>query len=132
MDNSEKNKQFEKTGRIGYRPYWVLNLSIGIRAIHQLGAAIFLASYLLEDIAQVPPLYLWLAMSSGIALTFTEWMRHRQLFRELSGVGLLVKLALLGAAYHGFILPVAGVVTAFLVASITSHAPKYFRHRLIF
>jgi len=37
-----------KMGRIGYRPYWALNLSILIRAAHQVGAAVFLAAYLLD------------------------------------------------------------------------------------
>ncbi len=44
----------------------------------------------------------------------------------------LVKILLLGAAWHGF-LPLQGtVLLAFLVASIGAHAPKKVRHRLLF
>lgn len=121
-----------KMGRIGNRPYWVLNLSILIRAIHQIGAAIFLATFLLDDIAEPPLFYLVLVFSSGVALFFTEWMRHRQICRELSGMTTLIKLLLLGAAYHGFISAPATVLLAFLLASMSAHAPKLVRHKLLF
>ncbi|WP_457578072.1 hypothetical protein [Desulfomarina sp.] len=130
----DKQDRSNKTGlgKTGYRPFWVLNLSIGIRAAHQVGAAIFLADYLLNGEWTPPPFYLGLVILSGAALVFTEAMRHRQLYREVSGVCTLIKLLLLGAAFHG-ILPAKGaVLAAFVLASISSHAPKMFRHRLLF
>lgn len=118
-------------GRIGARPYWVLSLSIVIRALHQLGAAVFLASFLFTKSVSLPPVYLYLVFVTGFALIFTEWLRHRQLFREVSGLATAVKLILLGAAYHHF-LPMTGtVVVTFFLASIFSHAPKNIRHRLM-
>lgn len=121
-----------RLGRIGYRPFWVLKLSILLRAIHQIGAAVFLASFLLDEIVAPPPLYLSLAMVSGVALLFAEWMRHREIYRELSGLSTFVKLILLGLAYHGIFPQTPTIIIAFFLASIASHAPKLYRHRLLF
>ena len=121
-----------RLGRIGYRPFWVLNLSILLRAIHQIGAAVFLASFLLDEIVAPPPQYLFLAMISGVALLFAEWMRHREIYRELSGLSTIVKLILLGLAYHHIFPQTPTIIIAFLLASIASHAPKLYRHRLLF
>lgn len=119
-------------GRIGERPYWVLSLSIIIRALHQIGAAVFLTIFLLGENLSLPPFYLYLAFVTGFFLIFTEWLRHRQVFREVSGIATMAKLLLLGAAYHQF-LPTSGtVVFIFLLASICSHAPKKIRHKLIY
>lgn len=119
-------------GRIGQRPYWVLSLSIAIRAIHLVGAAVFLSSFLLLDGARPSNFYMWLVLASGAALLFTEWMRHRQICRELSGASTLLKLILLGAAYHGFLPATESVLVVFVLAALASHAPKLVRHRLLF
>jgi uncharacterized membrane protein YhaH (DUF805 family) len=121
-----------KMGRIGMRPYWVLNLSVLIRAVHQVGAAVFLATYLVDGIGHPPSLYLVLVFVSGVALLFTEWMRHRQLYRELCGVTTACKLLLLGAAFHGFLSAPIAVLLAFVLASVGAHVPKLVRHRLLF
>ncbi len=121
-----------KLGRIGYRPYWVLIFSILIRAVHQVGAAIYLAVYLLDEIVHPPSFYLVIVLTSGVILFFAEWMRHRQICREFSGVSTIIKLLLLGAAYHGFLSASGTVLSAFLLASIGAHAPKVIRHRLLF
>ncbi|MCF6179512.1 MAG: hypothetical protein L3J63_09025, partial [Geopsychrobacter sp.] len=60
-------------GRIGSRPYWMLNLSLPIRAIHQVGAAVFLATYLLGILPEPPQLYVTIALVSGGLLMFSEW-----------------------------------------------------------
>ena len=122
----------QRLGKIGPRPLWVLKLSILIRAIHQIGAAVFLTAYLLNDIPEVPQAYLLLALMTGVALLFTEWLRHREIYRELSGLGTFIKLLLLGIAFHGFLPQTAAVVAAFVLASICSHAPKQYRHRVLF
>ena len=122
----------QRLGKIGPRPLWVLKLSILIRAVHQVGAAVFLVAYLLDDIPAVPQAYFLLALITGVALLFTEWLRHREIYRELSGLSTFVKLLLLGIAFHGFLPQTATVVCAFLLASICSHAPKQFRHRVLF
>lgn len=122
----------ERLGRIGPRPFWVFKLSILIRAVHQVGAAVFLTSYLLSDSPAVPLLYLLLATLSGVALFFTEWLRHRQIYREISGVSTLTKLLLVGLAFHGLLPGTPAVLAGFLLASISSHAPKQYRHRLLF
>ncbi len=128
---SEKCQE-KQMGRIGNRPYWILILSILIRAIHQVGAAIFLAAFLLDEIARPPSFYLAIVFSSGVALYFAEWMRHRQIYRELSGVSTIIKLLLLGVAYHGFVSSPIVVLLAFILASVGAHAPKLLRHRLLF
>lgn len=119
-------------GRLGDRPFWVLSISVLIRAVHQVGAAVYLTSFLVEEMSGPPLVYLVVAVVSGVALLFTEGLRHRQIYRELSGVSTLIKILLLGFAYHGY-LPAAGaVLTAFMLASICSHVPKSIRHRLLY
>lgn len=120
-----------KMGRIGNRPYWVLSVSILIRAVHLVGAAVFLTAFLL-DRARPPSLYVWMAAASGVILLVTEWIRHRQILRELAGVSTLVKLLLLGAAFHGFFPTRETVLLVFVLAAVASHAPKLVRHRLLF
>lgn len=120
-----------RQGRIGNRPYWVLLLSILVRAIHQLGAAVFLVICLFGDLVSVPKMYLWLAMVSGVLLVFTEWMRHRQLYREVAGLATIGKCLLLGAVIHGYLPAGPTVLVAFLLASLGAHAPKEIRHRLL-
>jgi|PlaIllAssembly_1097288.scaffolds.fasta_scaffold154673_2 amino acid transporter len=119
-------------GRIGYRPYWVFSLSILIRALHQVGAAVFLAAYLLDAIPAPPSEYVTIAVLTGVLLFASEWLRHRQIHREFSGVITLVKLLFLGAAYHGFLPMQGAVLLAFILASVGAHAPKQLRHRLLF
>lgn len=118
-------------GRIAHRPMWVLYLAILIRATHQVGAAVFLAAYLLGVLPGPPLVYVFAAVLSGGLLLVCEWMRHRQIFRELAGVITLSKVLLLGAAFHGFLPPQATVLVAFLIASIGAHVPKRVRHRLL-
>ncbi|MDJ0621671.1 MAG: hypothetical protein QNJ17_01830 [Desulfocapsaceae bacterium] len=122
----------ERLGKIGPRPYWVFRLSILIRAVHQVGAAVFLTSYLLGEIPAVPMPYISLVMLSGVVLLFTEWLRHRQIYREISGLSTAIKLLLIGLAFHGFLPETPLVLAGFLLASISSHAPKQYRHRLLF
>jgi hypothetical protein len=121
-----------KMGRIGDRPYWALNLSILIRAAHQVGAAVFLAAYLLDAIPGPPTVYVVIALLSGSLLLIIEWMRHRQIFRELAGMITLAKILVLGAAYHGFLPLQETVLLAFIISSVGAHAPKKVRHRLLF
>jgi len=125
-------KENATMGRIGYRPFWVLSISIVIRAVHQVGAAVYLSSFLLDEIAGPPAVYLLIVSLSGVALLITEWMRHRQIYREVSGLSTLIKLILLGAAYHHYMPEVATILTAFMVSSIGAHVPKSIRHRLLF
>lgn len=122
----------KKMGRIGNRPYWVLNLSVCIRAAHQVGAALFLASYLLPSVVSLPALYLVMVSTSGVGLVFTEWLRHRQLGREVSGLVTLIKLVFLGAAFHGFLPASITVLVVFILASLAAHAPKQLRHKLLY
>jgi hypothetical protein len=126
----EKTTDRARLGRTVERPSWIVLFSIGVRAVHQVGAAVFLASFLLGQVA-LPPVYLVIAAVSGVLLLITEGMRHRQLLREVSGISTLVKLMILGMAYHGWVPATTAVFIAFVFASIFSHAPKHIRHRLL-
>lgn len=130
----EDNGDAKRTelGRVGERPFWILSLSILIRAIHQVGAAVFLTSYLVDDMGDPAPVYLLLTIVSGLLLFFTEGMRHRQLYREVSGLSTFIKLILIGGAYHGFFPETITILAAFIIACIGAHAPKIIRHRLLF
>jgi hypothetical protein len=128
----ERHPEEVRLGRKGNRPYWVLIFSILVRALHQVGAAVFLGSVLLENTLEIPKLYLILVSVSGIILTVTEGIRHRQLLREVSGVSTFVKLVLIGLVYHAMVPAVPVILFSFLIASFFSHAPKNIRHRLLF
>lgn len=129
-DNGFYNKP--QMGRIGDRPYWILNFSILIRAVHQIGAAVFLTAYLFDAIPGPPKLYVGIVFVSGGLLLAAEWLRHRQIFREVAGMITVVKLLLLGAAYHGILPPTETILLLFFFASLGAHAPKKVRHRLLF
>ncbi len=130
-EKRSRREQSANTGRIGDRPFWILNFSILIRAAHQVGAAVFLAAFLLDAIPEPPMFYVLIALISGGLLLACEWMRHRQIFREVAGMITLVKILLLGAAYHGYLPLTETILLAFIIASVGAHAPKKFRHRLL-
>ncbi len=132
MGERREDKHGVAMGRIGNRPFWVLNVSIVIRALHQIGAALFLATFLLGKGIELPKVYSYLVYVTGFALVFTEWLRHREIYREFSGIATLVKILLLGAAYHHYLPMTATVVVVFFLASVCSHAPKKVRHRLLY
>lgn len=128
----EEKKTPPATGTVAPRPYWVVLASVLIRALHQIGAAVYLSSYLLDNIVGPPAFYLWLSIISGLALLFTEGLRHRSLYREVAGLGTFVKVMLLGLAYHGFLPETATVTAAFVFAAVAAHLPKNIRHRLLY
>ncbi|MBT8354561.1 MAG: hypothetical protein KJO60_08565 [Desulfofustis sp.] len=130
--SSEKADAELKLGPVGPRPYWVVLVSVVIRAIHQIGGAVYLSSFLLDEIVGPPAFYLWLAVISGVALVGTETMRHRQLYREVAGLATIFKVVLLGIAFHGYLPETATVVVAFFAAALAAHLPKNIRHRLVF
>lgn len=128
-NNNSKIKNI-RIGRTTDRPYWIMMLSIIVRAAHQIGAAVCLGAFLLG--ADLPWPYLVLAGTSGCLLMLTEALRHRQLLREAAGVVTLVKTGIIGMALHGWIPLVPAVLFAFALASFYSHAPKTIRHRIWF
>lgn len=119
-------------GRLGERPYWMYICSIFIRAIHQVGAAVFLTAFLYKGSFTLPKVYLIIATVSGLLLLGAEAMKHRQLLRELLGVSTMLKLAILGMVFHGWIPATIPVLFAYVLSSVCSHAPKSVRHRLLF
>lgn len=126
----KKNK--DKQGLVKRRPTWLLVAGIILRAAHQVGAAVYLASHILPNSIGVPEFYLLLTLISGFLLLITEGARHREMYRELTGVSTALKLILFGAAFHGFLPATATVLAAFVVASLSAHAPKNVRHRLLY
>ena len=134
MDDPTNSKEPDgaRMGKKGDRPYWVLILSILVRAAHQIGAAVFLSSFLFKDSITLPGFFLVLVLVSGGILLITESIRHRQFFRELIGVSTIVKLIFIGMAFHGGMAVKLLVLSSFALASICSHLPKNVRHRLIF
>ena len=121
-----------KIGLIADRPYWFVHVSLVSRAIHQLGAAVFLATYILNpENVKAWQISLIVAAVSGFLLLGSEAIRHRQFLREVFGLSTIFKLILVGFAHHGWLPAIPSVSAAFLLASLISHAPKAVRHRLI-
>lgn len=121
-----------KMGRIGNRPFWVLSVSIIVRAIHLMGAAVVLTTFVQGGMIRPPAFYTGIAFGSGMILLFTEWLRHRQIYRELAGMATFVKVLLLGAVYHGVLPMRETVLLVFFLAAVAAHVPKLVRHRLLF
>ncbi|WP_228723261.1 hypothetical protein [Desulfosediminicola flagellatus] len=119
-------------GRTMHRPVWVLWLSIFTRALHQVGAALFLCLYLFADRFTLPDFSIYMAGITGVVLFFAEAMRHREVYREISGMVTLAKCVLLGAGFHGLLPAAPAILAVFIIASIGSHAPKNIRHRRIY
>lgn len=125
-------KEDGRLGKSQQRPYSLFLVSVFIRALHQVGAAVYLSSFLLVGITGPPAFYLGLAVVTGLLLMVTEGLRHVQIYREFAGVGTFVKLVLLGIAYHGLLPQTPTVVAAFIVAAVAAHLPKNIRHRLLY
>ena len=121
-----------RLGRTVDRPYWIWMTSIVIRALHQVGAAVFLAVFLLPGHPDLPRGYLVLAAATGVLLMTMEMLRHRQLLREPAGLTTLVKLVLIGMAVHGWLPAVPAILAAFVLAAFFAHAPKHIRHLRLF
>ncbi len=121
-----------RLGPVVPRPYWLVLVSVAIRALHQVGSAVYLSSFLLDDILGPPPFYLWLAIGSGLALMATEALRHRALYREVAGLATILKVVLLGIVFHGYLPGTSTVLVVFIFAAIAAHLPKNLRHRLLF
>ncbi|MDT8379266.1 MAG: hypothetical protein RQ739_10280 [Desulfotignum sp.] len=134
MNDKELTRRPSDTrlGRTADRPYWIWMTSIFIRALHQVGAAVFLAVFLLPGQPDLPRMYLVLAAVTGVLLMTTEMLRHRQLLREPAGLTTLVKLALMGMAIHGWLPAVPTILAAFVLAAFFAHAPKHIRHLRLF
>ena len=131
MSSEEANSDLHM-GPVSPRPYWVVLVSVVIRAMHQVGSAVYLSSFLLDNIIGPPAFYLWLAVITGLALVGTESIRHRALYREIAGLATMLKVVLLGIAFHGYLPETATVVAAFVLAALAAHLPKNIRHRLVF
>lgn len=132
MNTLRDNDKKADLGRVVRRPIWMLWLGYALRATHQVGAAVFLCSYLLPDLTNIPTFYLWLTLVTGGLLFFTEFYRHREMYREISGIVTFCKLLLFGAAFHNILPAVETVILAFLLASVGAHLPKNIRHKLLF
>jgi len=126
------NSRDSRQGRTANRPYWIWMVSIFIRAAHQVGAGVFLAVFLLPGRTAPPMVYLILVCVTGMLLMATELLRHRQLLREPAGLTTLVKLTIMGMAFHGWLPGSPAILTAFVLAAIFAHAPKHIRHRRLF
>lgn len=133
MDDPAKIKAPDdlKLGRKADRPYWVMILSVLVRSVHQIGAGVFISSFLFGVPKPLPGFYTALASVTGVILLITECIRHRQYFRELIGISTIIKLVLIGMIIHAGIAVKLLAIVAFVIASVSSHLPKNIRHRLI-
>lgn len=132
MEAKGEERPGNNMGRIGARPMWVLGLSIFTRAMHLVGAGIVLTFFLLFEGTKAPVASTLFTVGSGLLLLFTEWLRHRQIWRELAGVATFGKMILLGAIFHGLLPGRETMLFVFVLASVAAHAPKLVRHRLLF
>lgn len=103
-------------------------LKISLRTLHLLGTAGAGGGYLYGAPADAWLPWLWLTVTSGAALVGIEIWSDPGWLIQVSGLAILAKLALLGAAAH---LPaLAGWLLAavIIISGVISHAPARVRH----
>ncbi len=119
----------DQLGRVWHRPMWLYWLSLWTRAAHQLGVALLLG-FLFFVPEEPSSVLVWAAMGSGLVLVMLEAVRHREMYREFSGVVTIGKTLLLGAAMHQLLPRLPVFLLVFIVAALVAHAPKRLRHRV--
>jgi len=127
-----KEENSLQTGRIAYRSEQLRYLSILVRSFHQIAVALYLGAVVFASQSPVLQHVLIAVVSTGLLLLSLEGVRHRQFYRETFGLMTFFKTGLVGLAYHKFIPELPMLLVVFLLASLVSHAPKKFRHRLLF
>lgn len=127
---SKTTKYSVRLGRVGNRPLPRLWLSIVIRALQQLSAGFYLGTVFLQGGNNRQMLFC--TVISGGFLLVAESLRHRQMYREVTGLMTCIKCVLLGWVAHGLMYSQWLLVAVFFFAAIVGHAPKNIRHRIFF
>jgi hypothetical protein len=106
--------------------------SVFVRAAHLLAASAVAGAFLLA-VEDARLLGWWIAAAaSGLLLLVFEFLRHRELYREIAGWSTILKLLLIGLIPA---VPAAAVwlmSAAFVVAVLGAHLPRGIRHRKLF
>jgi hypothetical protein len=106
---------------------WLIN---GLRALHMVGVVGIGASLVARLPASAWDGYVLLLAASGIAILLLDWWSNPAYLRQVNGISVVAKLALLG----WFLLrpehrePIFWTILLFSV--LVSHAPGKLRHRL--
>lgn len=129
--SDKKGDDRVRLGRTGNRPIWGLWLSICVRCVHQLGVAALIGYLFFRDGGDAAGMLLWLTTGSGLLLCITEGARHREMYREISGVVTIGKCVLLGLGVHQILPQLPVILLVFVAASLAAHAPRQVRHRLV-
>lgn len=114
-----------RSARVFRGQRWV---KIGLRTLHLLGTAGAGGGYLYGAPAEAWLPWLWLTVTSGAALAAIEVWSDPSWVIQVSGLAIVAKLVLLGAAAH---LPaLAGWLLAavIVISGVVSHAPARVRH----
>jgi hypothetical protein len=119
-------------GRVGDRPYWIRSGSVFVRAAHLLAASAVAGVYLLGVRDADAGAWWIVAGVSGVLLLAAEFLRHRELHRELGGWSTILKLILIAGIPAAPALAPWLMSAAFVVAVLGAHAPKRWRHRRLF
>lgn len=104
-------------------------LNVALRSVHLLGVVLFGAALLG---AGSIPLGAGVTLVSGLAMFAIDTWANPAHLREVSGFGLLVKLALIGLAAAVPDLALTVFWTLVVLTSVLAHAPGSFRHRRLF
>ncbi|HLO63000.1 MAG TPA: hypothetical protein VK165_08545 [Azonexus sp.] len=104
-------------------------LNVALRSVHLLGVVLFGAALLG---AGSIPLGAGITLVSGLAMFAIDTWANPAHLREVSGCGLLVKLALIGLAAAAPGLALTVFWTLVVLTSVLAHAPASFRHRRLF
>lgn len=103
-------------------------LNIGLRTLHLVGVAGLGGAYLYAAQRSSWEPYLWLTLSSGVALVAVSLYANAIWLLQLRGMVILSKLLLLGLMLHwpGFSMELGVLVIA--LSSVISHAPGNLRY----
>ena len=103
-----------------------------VRAVHILAGGVYVGGHVFAQPPAALEAWFLAAVASGLLLLAADIHASCAVLVELRGLMVLAKLALLFcvALCPGYAVPLLFMVV--LVGAISSHAPREFRHRLVF
>jgi hypothetical protein len=103
-----------------------------LRALHILTAGTLVGGHIFAQPDQVLMPWLVAATATGVLLLLSDLHASLAIVFEMRGLAMFIKLFLLGLIAFWPDAAVPLLVTVVLIGAISSHLPKYYRHKLLF
>ena len=103
-------------------------LKIGLRTLHIVAFSALVGGVLLDGNTTRLGTWLQFSMLTGAAMVAVELHRSLLWLRELRGLAILVKVAMLGIAFHEPRWTSALLIAVIVLSSVVSHMPGRYRY----